>query len=128
MGMTMAMQRTLALTGDSYSTEPVVQPVKGWVDGRDYKEAVVDLLLLRNYGGASAGQQVLYIETAVSPEGPWTTIASYNTATYQHDITYCATKEGATTKFERFIRWRLDISDPNLANWETCFRICVVLK
>jgi hypothetical protein len=127
-GTTIPMQPVLALSGDSYSDEPVVQSMKGWADGVDFKEAVLDVLLLRNYGGASSGQQVLHLETAISPEGPWTTVVSFNTPGYQHSLTYCATKEGATNKFERFIRWRLDISDTNLVNWESCFRICVVFK
>ena len=126
MGKAIAMQRWLTLCGAADSAVPVVQSQAGWLDGMNFKDAAIDVLILRNDAGTA--QQILYLETAISPEGPWTVIATYNTGGYQHDITYFTTADGATNSFERFIRWRLDIDVATLAAWETCFRICAVVK
>jgi hypothetical protein len=126
MAHTKAMQRLLTLVGTIFSSVSIVQPVEGWIDGKDFKEVALDVLILRH--NDSGGQQVLYLETAISPEGPWTVIATYNTAGYQHHQEYFTTTSGATDQFQRFIRWRLDISDSNLLDWATCFRICAVVK
>jgi hypothetical protein len=127
MAHTKAMQRLLTLCGTIYSDVPIIQAQEGWLDGLDFKEAVLDVLILR-HDDSAPGLQVLYLETAISPEGPWTAIATYNTAGYQHHQEYFSTASGATDKFQRFIRWRLDISDTDLNDWYTCFRICAVLK
>jgi hypothetical protein len=64
----------------------------------------------------------------MGPEGPWTVIATYNTPGYQHHQEYFTTTSGATDKFQRFIRWRLDISDDTMSSWDLCMRICALLK
>ena len=128
MGSAIPMQRWITLCGAANSAVPVIQSQSGWLDGMNFKDAAIDVLILRNNAGTA--QQILYLETAIAPEGPWTVIATYNTGGYQHDIKYFTTTNGATNSFERFIRWRLDISAsaPALAAWETCFRICAVVK
>lgn len=126
MATTKAMQRLLALCGTIYSSVPVVQAQEGWVDGLNFKEVAIDVLILRL--NDAVGQPVLLLETAISPEGPWTAIATYNTAGYQHHQEYFTTARGATDKFQRFIRWRLDISDITMTGWEACFRICATMK
>ena len=126
MGRAIAMQPWLTLCGAADSAVPVIQSQSGWLDAMNFKDAAIDVLILRNDAGTA--QQVLYLETAISPEGPWTVIATYNTGGYQHDLKYFTTTNGATNSFERFIRWRLDIDVATLADWETCFRICAVVK
>lgn len=121
-----AMQRLLTLCGTIDSVVPIIQSPDGWIDGKDFKEVAMDVLLLRN--NDTIGQQILYLETAIAPEGPWTVIATYNTPGYQHHQEYFTTTSGATDQFQRFIRWRLDISDNTLADWATCLRICAVVK
>jgi hypothetical protein len=126
MAHTKAMQQLLSLSGTIYSDVPIVQGQLGWLDGLNFKEAALDVWILRLY--ADAGLPVLLLETAISPEGPWTVIATYNTPGYQHHQEYFTTTSGATDKFQRFIRWRLDISDDTMSSWDLCMRICALLK
>jgi hypothetical protein len=125
-GKAIAMQRWITLCGAADSAVPIIQSESGWVDALNHKDLAIDVLILRNDAGTA--QQLLILETAVSPEGPWTTLETFNSGGYQHDITYYSRNDGATNDFERFIRWRLDIDVATLANWETTFRICVVAK
>jgi hypothetical protein len=121
-----AMQRLLTICGTIFSDVSIVQSPEGWIDGQDYRDIAIDVLLLQH--DDSGGQQVLYLETAVSPEGPWTAIATYNAPGYQHHQEYFTRMSGATDQFQRYIRWRLDISDSNLVDWATCMRICATMK
>jgi hypothetical protein len=125
-GRAIAMQRWVTLCGASDSPIPIVQSESGWLDALNARDLAIDVLILRN--DANTGQQSLVLETAISPEGPWTALEAFNTGGYQHDITYYSRAEGATDAFERFVRWRLDLDTGTPANWETTFRICVVAK
>jgi hypothetical protein len=124
MAVSKPMQRLLALTGTGNSTTAIFQNRELWLDGLGFKEITIDLLLLQNK--ASAGTAILGFETSIFQEGPWTTLATYG-AGYTHSLLHMTAREGGTTKFERYVRWKLDRSDGALANWETCFRICATM-
>ncbi len=119
------MQPHVTIKGASNSTEPFVQSARLWLDAVEHKEVALDVLILQNT--AQTGSLVLAIETAVSAEGPWTTVATFG-AGFCHTTKYFATREGATSQFKRLLRWKLDRSDGTLANRKTTFRICAVLK
>jgi len=119
------MQPHVTIKGATTFSEPLVQSARLWLDAVEYKEVALDVLILQNTAGT--GTLVLGIETAVSAEGPWTTIATFG-AGYCHATKYFATREGATAQFKRLLRWKLDRSDATLADWRTTFRICAVLK
>lgn len=119
------MQPVITLMGDSTSASDIIQPVVGWLDAAQYKEATIDMLMLQNT--ASCGNATVILETSIATEGPWTSIASFG-AGYCKTIKYFTSNEGGTDQFERFIRWRIDRTHAALSNWETCFRICAVVK
>jgi hypothetical protein len=119
------MQPHVTVKGAGNSLDPLIQSARLWLDAIDYKEIALDVLILENT--AQAGNLVLALETAVSAEGPWTTIATFG-AGLCHTTKYFATREGATAQFKRLVRWKLDRSDTNLVTWRTTFRICAVLK
>lgn len=102
------------LRGSSASTEIIIQRRDTWVDAESNKEAVVSIQVLTHTNCT------LSLQTAVMPEGPWTSIADFTAAT--NTTKYFSSTESATNKFQRFLRWKLDRS---VANWQTGFRIDV---
>jgi hypothetical protein len=124
MGQARPMQPWTTLKGD-VTMDDIIQPAKLWVDGGNFMEAAIDTQILLN--AANTGTPELHLETAVAPEGPWTTLATFGTG-YTHSVNYFTTREGGTKKFEKLIRWKLKLSDGTLGDWEITFRICAVLK
>jgi len=98
--------------GTEASTAVIIQRKDTWVDAAQYLNAVVGLRVLTHTNCT------LSLETAVSPEGPWTSIADFTGAT--QTTKYFTSREDGTNKFQRFLRWKLDRS---VADWQTSFRI-----
>lgn len=65
----------------------------------------------------------LHIETALSPEGPWTSLTSYNSAGQNTIEMEC--DPNATYQLERYLRWRFAA---NAATWDICFMIAAVFE
>jgi len=112
MGQTYEMAPWTTLRGTSGSTEEIIQRRDTWVDAESLKEAVICIQVLTHTNCT------LSIQTAVMPEGPWTSIADFTAST--NTTKYFSSTEAATDKFQRFLRWK--IARP-AANWETGFRI-----
>jgi len=94
--------------------EKLVQARSRIVDALEFKEAIVGVQILTHTNCT------LEIETALSLEGPWTTIASFTGATVT--TKHFTSREEGTNKFTRYLRWALD---RNAANWKTCFKLDV---
>ena len=125
MGKTIPTQRLITVKGAGNSTTPIVQAAGMWIDGRDFKDVAIDVLVLQNTAAVSNASLVL--ETAMSSEGPWTAIATFG-AGYCKTIKYFTSREGGTDKFERFIRYKIDRSGGTLSDWTLCFKLCATLK
>ena len=125
MGISVPMQPWITLKGATSSTSEIIQPAKNWLNAQDYKQVAIDVLLLENK--ATTGYAILELETSIAPEGPWTSLATFG-AGYCKAINYFTTDSSATSKFERFIRWKIDQSTGTPTAWEACFRICAVVK
>ena len=127
MGKSIPMQSLITVKGASYSTTPVIQTAKGWLNAEDYKEACIDMLILENTATTAVCCAILEIETAISAEGPWKTLATYGNGYCKTEL-YLTSNEGGTDRFERFLRWKLDRGTESPEAWKICFRICAVVK
>jgi len=124
MGKTFAMQPWVTMKGASIYTDDLIQPTTGWVNGENFKEAVVDFAVVGNT--VASGTMSLILETSVSPGEPWTSIATISDA-YCRTTKYFTSREGGTSKFDRFLRWKLDPSSAG-GDWTITFKICTTLK
>ena len=123
MGKAIPMQPWITLKGAGSSSTAVVQPASQWLNGENFQQAAIDMLVLQNT--STAGNANIVLQTAVSAEGPWTDLATFGLG-YCRTIKYFTSNEPGTDQFERFIRWQIDRSAAT--NWETSFRICAVMK
>ena len=122
MGKTIEMQPWISFQVEQ-KIDDIIQPVAGWLDSKDHRHVTLDVRVLEN--DSSAGAASLVLETAQSPAGPWTTLDTHG-AGYTQDVSIF--KDDASPYVERFVRWRLDLSDGALADWKATFRICATLR
>ena len=116
MGKTIPMQPWISFQVDQ-SMDDIIQPAAGWLDGKDFRHLTLDVRVMENAAGTGAASLVL--ETAQSPTGPWTSLATYG-AGYTHAVS--SFEDDASPYLERFVRWSLDLSDVSLDAWKTSFR------
>ena len=102
---------TLAAPG---GTDDIIQPCRHWLDGLNQStyHFKVDLIYLTN--------ATLVIESAQSPEGPWSQSQAFTSVT---TATIVLSSEGGGIPFSRFLRWRVD--GDAVSAWEICFQILV---
>jgi len=112
MGKSFELSPWTTLKGTVSSTQEIIQRRATWVDAESYKDAVIGVEILTHTNCT------LSLQTAVAPEGPWTTLASFTGTT--QTTKYYTSRETGTDKFDRFIRWKLDRS---AANWQTSFKL-----
>ena len=122
MGKTIPMQPWISFQVDQ-SMDDIIQPAAGWLDCKDFRHLTLDVRVMENAAGTGAASLVL--ETAQSPTGPWTSLATYG-AGYTHAVS--SFEDDASPYLERFVRWSLDLSDVSLDAWKTSFRICATLR
>jgi len=107
------------------------QPVSGWCDAKDHKDATLHVLILRHEVSAARSVKLI-VQTATGAAGPWRDLFFYvGSSPVPPFNTSFAASTGGTASFqlERFVRWSIDTSA--LANtdiWTLCFGICVTLK
>jgi len=106
------------------SRDDIIQPAAGWLDCRDFRHLTLDVRVLEN--NASGYAAAVEVETAQSPTGPWTQLKRYAVAGSSFNVD--SFTDDSTPFLERFVRWRLDLSDGSLANWVVCFRICATVR
>ncbi len=126
MGKTYPMQPWVTLKGSTNYLDALVQPASGWVNGDNFKEAVMDFNVIGNTVSTGTTLCDLLVQTAVAPEGPWTDIATISTG-YCRTTKYFTSNEGGTDQFDRFLRWRLDPSGA-VGDWTITFKICTTMK
>lgn len=112
MGKAFEMAPWSTLKGSAASTEDIIQRQTTWVDAESFKEAVVNVQVL------TTTNCTLSIQTAVMPEGPWSSIANFTGST--QTTKYFTSREGGGTNFGRYLRWKLDRT---VANWQCSFKI-----
>jgi len=106
------MENYTTLMGALASTIPIIQVRPRWVDALASKDAILGVQVFQHTNCT------LQIQTALVPEGPWTTIASFTGSTVT--TKYFTSREDGTNKFDRYLRWQLD---RNAANWKTGFKL-----
>jgi hypothetical protein len=126
MGKTFKMQPWITMKGHTGYLDPLIQPATGWVNGENFKDAVVDIKIASNTVSAGSDLAELAIQTAVAPEGPWQTITTLTPA-YTEVAKYYTSREGGTDQFERFLRWKMDGTGAS-GDWTMTFKICATLK
>jgi hypothetical protein len=149
MGQVRYMQPLITVKGIKESSGVtagnVVQPVPGWLDVQNVKDALFHVQILAQDGMPVAESPGRYpklaIETAASAAGPWATIAYWErddtdstTLPPLNIVVGASTRAPAfastyTNYLERFVRWRIDATalDQNDDEWAMCFGIWVTL-
>ncbi len=123
MGKTIAMQPISSFQVD-VDKDDIIQPAAGWLDCKDFRHLTLDVRITEN--ASTAGGGALELETAQSPTGPWTSLVRYAAAGSTHAVsTY---NDDGSPYLERFVRWRLDLSDTALVGFRMTFRICATLR
>ena len=110
------IQDWLGLIGPN-DADLVIQDSDLWVDTDAYDSVRLRTEILQ------ITDTELKIETAVSLEGPWTTLLTYSTATEYSAEIEC--DPNATYQLERYLRWKVD---PTAATWDICFMIAAMFQ
>jgi len=141
MGETRSMQPLITVkgrkdgAGPPSSSDNVVQPVEGWLNAQNARDAVFHVHILEQSGTAGP-EPKLILETAASAAGPWAEIISWDgTAAPPINVAVGASTSApafstSTSYLERFVRWKIDADALTAVNdeWAMCFSICVTLK
>lgn len=128
MGKTIPMQPWVTIRGVSATKFNIVQPAPGWVDGQSAEEVCLAIELAANTVSAGATYCALVIQTASSPEGPWTSLLTLTDAGYTRLTKYFSAKSTATDRFQRFVRWQLTPPSDLSGNWTMTYRICATVR
>jgi hypothetical protein len=123
MGKTIAMQPISSFQVD-VNKDDIIQPAAGWLDCKDFRHLTLDVRITEN--ASTAGTGALELETAQSSTGPWIQLVRYAAAGATHAVS--SYTDDASPYLERFVRWRLDLSDVALVDWRMTFRICATLR
>ena len=110
------LQDWLTLSGPDTS-DTVTQDYDLWTDTEGYDASKLHTILTQGTNVSLA------IETAVSPEGPWTSLYTITTASDTYDEVECDTN--AQYRLDRYLRWTLTSSG---ASWKACFMIAGVFE
>lgn len=110
------IQDWLGLIGPN-DADLVIQDSDLWVDTDAYDSVRLRTEILQ------ITDTELKIETAVSLEGPWTTLLTYSSATEYSAEIEC--DPNATYQLERYLRWKVD---PTAATWDICFMIAAMFQ
>lgn len=106
-------QKLITLTGE-LSTDEAIQDMEGWDDTEGTRMLVVSAVVPKLLDCA------LYVETAASINGPWTSVSIAATG-----VTLFEADAAATNKLQRYVRWRVDATADD---WEACFALEGVTK
>jgi hypothetical protein len=131
MGETFCLQSISTMSGKKTATnKDLYQPILGWCDAKDHRDAVVHVQILRHSPTSPAVK--LVIQTATGVAGPWKDLAVFSGTSPAPPVneTFAASTGGtASFQLERFLRWKIDtFSVATDAVWTLCFGICVTLK
>ena len=128
------IQDWLTLTGVAAATSSVkLLPHRDlWLWIGDAPGAVVMTEIVDLSGGTT--KPALVIETAVSEDGPWTAVATYNTVGATVNPLYLKRNpaDSGSQHMAGFLRWAViegaDTTDPDPVAWVLCFRITAILE
>ena len=104
------MQPWLTLRGDA-SIPDVIQPARNWLKGLDFTSYAIQVDILE------ADACTLFVETAATVEGPWTTCQAFTQAGIEDNV---LSSEGGGSDLVELVRWRVDMG---AAEWTVCFKI-----
>lgn len=109
------VQPWIALVGGAtFSSDDAVVPLESyWIDTEGKDKLTLDAEIL------DVSNATLYLQRAMSPEGPWTDLSNIATAYCLYRITL-ETSDTANFVMGRYIRWSVASS---AASWRICFRI-----
>ena len=128
MGKTYPMQKWVTIRGLSATKFNIVQPAETWVDGDDADEVCLAIAMPSNTVSAGATYCALVIQTASSPEGPWTGLLTIADANFTQTTRYYTSSEGGTNRFQRFLRWQITPPSDLSGNWAMTFKICATVR
>ena len=109
-GSWVEMQPWLTLRGDA-SIPDVIQPARNWLKGLDFTSYAIQVDILE------ADACTLFVETAATVEGPWTTCQAFTQAGIEDNV---LSSEGGGSDLVELVRWRVDMG---AAEWTVCFKI-----
>jgi hypothetical protein len=92
----------------------MVQPAGQWLHGLNFASYLLKAELMHLTGCT------LVIESALTVEGPWTTVATLAAAGSTEAI---LSSEGGPTVFSNHVRWRVE---PGAGAWSLCFKLVAV--
>ena len=91
------------------------QSETNWLDTSSIQNLVIESQVLMMSG------VTLVIESAMSKEGPWSSIAAIGSA-YALTTHMVSKEPGTDFPMRRYVRWHLE-GDGATTNWQACFRI-----
>ena len=127
-GRTFPTQPWTTIRGVSATKFNIVQPAQMWVDGDTADEVCLEIAMPCNTVSAGATYCALVIQTASSPEGPWTGLLTIADANFTQTTRYFTSHESGTNRFQRFLRWQIAPPSDLSGNWTMTFRICATMR
>lgn len=129
MGTWVEMQPLMGceVDGTDESGGDITQLSPSWLDLKDAEEVALSISVLDRWPATIA---MLRIQTAVVPEGPWTTAVTLSGSVPfpSEEQVYLAAKEGAGCQFQRYLRWQLYTETEYTQKWGACFKIDALVR
>jgi len=105
---------TTLVGGETVSGSNAVVPLEAyWIDTEGQDQLTLEAEILECLSAT------LNLQSAMSPEGPWTLIKGFSTCPTVSRLTM-ETGESAAYQMARYIRWNVESAS---ASWRICFRI-----
>jgi len=100
-----------------------------WLCVADAIGAVL-LIQIRSFDHLGTDSPLLRIETAISDEGPWETVESWNSTQAGEHWLYLRREPGAPTnqRMARYLRWAVVEQPAGSGAWHVCFRVTALLE
>jgi len=94
----------------------IIQSQEHWLDGVGDPAITiyVDCLALTGC--------TLFVETSITPEGPWETVGDAITSPDSSGSGIVATDAVDYGQFSRYLRWKITTGNSGGTSWEACFR------